>query len=183
MRVRVIDVLELLAAGETPEQILAEYPYLEADDIAASLLYAARQLDHPVLAAWAAVTEQGDEPAQGASMRRIWIDAQLPPALAHWLQTEHGVDAVHVQDLGLLHARDSAIFTAARAADGVVVVVTKDDDFVKLHGQHGSPPHVVWLRCGNVTNRELRRIVLAAWPRVETLIGAGEPLVEVRRRG
>jgi uncharacterized protein (DUF433 family) len=51
MRVRVIDVLELLAAGETREQILTDYPYLEADDIAASLLYAARQLDHPVLAA------------------------------------------------------------------------------------------------------------------------------------
>jgi len=51
MRIRVIDVLELLASGETPEGILAEYPYLEGDDIAASLLYAARQLDHPVVAA------------------------------------------------------------------------------------------------------------------------------------
>ena len=51
MRIRVIDVLELLAAGETPDAILAEYPYLEADDISASLLYAAKQLDHPVLAA------------------------------------------------------------------------------------------------------------------------------------
>jgi uncharacterized protein (DUF433 family) len=51
LRVRVIDVLELLAAGEKPEEILAEYPYLQPDDIAASLLYAARQLDHPVLAA------------------------------------------------------------------------------------------------------------------------------------
>jgi uncharacterized protein (DUF433 family) len=51
MRIRVVDVLQLLAAGETPQDILAEYPYLEPDDIAASLLYAARQLDHPVLAA------------------------------------------------------------------------------------------------------------------------------------
>jgi uncharacterized protein (DUF433 family) len=51
MRVRVVDVLQLLAAGQTPQEILAEYPYLEADDIAASLLYAARQLDHPILAA------------------------------------------------------------------------------------------------------------------------------------
>lgn len=51
MRIRVIDVLELLAAGETPEEILAEYPYLEPEDIAASLLYAARELDHPMLAA------------------------------------------------------------------------------------------------------------------------------------
>lgn len=51
MRIRVIDVLELLAAGESAEEILGEYPYLEPDDIAASLLYAARRLDHPVLAA------------------------------------------------------------------------------------------------------------------------------------
>lgn len=43
MRLRVQDVLEFLAAGETPGQILADYPYLEPDDIAASLLYAARQ--------------------------------------------------------------------------------------------------------------------------------------------
>lgn len=50
MRICVIDVLELLAAGETPE-ILADYPYLEAADIAASLLYATRQIDHPILAA------------------------------------------------------------------------------------------------------------------------------------
>ena len=51
MRIRVTDVLELLAAGETPEQILAEYPYLEREDIAAALLYAARRLNHPTLAA------------------------------------------------------------------------------------------------------------------------------------
>ncbi len=51
MRIRVIDVLELLAAGETPDQILAEFPYLEREDIAAALRYAARRLDHPTLAA------------------------------------------------------------------------------------------------------------------------------------
>jgi uncharacterized protein (DUF433 family) len=51
MRIRVSDVLELLAAGETPEQILDEYPYLEADDISACLQYAARRLNYPVLAA------------------------------------------------------------------------------------------------------------------------------------
>lgn len=51
MRIRVTDVLELLAAGETPAQILEEYPYLEAEDIAACLRYAARRLNHPMLAA------------------------------------------------------------------------------------------------------------------------------------
>ena len=51
MRIRVLDVLELLAAGESREQILEDYPSLEAEDITASLLYAARQLGHPILAA------------------------------------------------------------------------------------------------------------------------------------
>jgi uncharacterized protein (DUF433 family) len=51
MRIRVTDILDLLAAGQNPEEILAAYPYLEADDIAACLRYAARRLDHPTLAA------------------------------------------------------------------------------------------------------------------------------------
>lgn len=51
MRIRVVDVLQLLAAGETPEQILTDFPYLEREDITAALVYAARELDHPVLAA------------------------------------------------------------------------------------------------------------------------------------
>ncbi len=49
MRIRVKDILDLLAAGISREEILADYPYLEDEDITAALLYAARQADHPVL--------------------------------------------------------------------------------------------------------------------------------------
>jgi uncharacterized protein (DUF433 family) len=49
LRIRVKDVLDLLAAGATREEILADYPYLEAEDITAVLEFAARQNDHPVL--------------------------------------------------------------------------------------------------------------------------------------
>lgn len=51
MRIRVTDILEMLAGGATQEQILADYPYLEAEDIRASLAYAATQLNHPVIVA------------------------------------------------------------------------------------------------------------------------------------
>jgi uncharacterized protein (DUF433 family) len=51
MRIRVVDVLDLLAAGESSAEILAAHPYLEPADITACLRYAARRLDHPVLAA------------------------------------------------------------------------------------------------------------------------------------
>ena len=49
MRIRVKDVLDLLAAKVSEAEILADYPDLEAKDIQACLEYAAAQLDHPVL--------------------------------------------------------------------------------------------------------------------------------------
>ena len=51
MRIRVKDILDMLASGMTPDEILEDYPYLEAEDITATLTYAARQFDHPVLSA------------------------------------------------------------------------------------------------------------------------------------
>jgi len=51
MRIRVSDVLELYATGLSAEQILAEMPDLEMEDLKAVLVYAARKLNHPVLVA------------------------------------------------------------------------------------------------------------------------------------
>jgi uncharacterized protein (DUF433 family) len=50
-RIRVTDVLELLGAGASFEEILADYPFLEREDILAALDYAAHQTDHAVLPA------------------------------------------------------------------------------------------------------------------------------------
>ena len=49
LRVRVKDILDLLAAGASHEEILADYPYLEPGDISAALEFAAKQSDHPIL--------------------------------------------------------------------------------------------------------------------------------------
>ena len=49
MRIRVKDVLGLLASGASNEEILEDYPYLEADDMKASLEYAAHLMDHLIL--------------------------------------------------------------------------------------------------------------------------------------
>lgn len=51
IRITVSDVLELLAAGLTPEQVLKQMPDLEPDDVRACLAYAARYIDHPRLLA------------------------------------------------------------------------------------------------------------------------------------
>ena len=51
MRIRVIDVLDLLAAGLATADVVAELPDLEPADVTACLRFASRRLDHPVLAA------------------------------------------------------------------------------------------------------------------------------------
>jgi uncharacterized protein (DUF433 family) len=50
LRIRVKDVLALLASGSGEDEILADYPYLEREDIRACLAFAAAEVDHPVLA-------------------------------------------------------------------------------------------------------------------------------------
>ena len=49
MRIRVQDILALFAAGQSSEQILADFPDLEPEDLKSALGYAAREIDHPVL--------------------------------------------------------------------------------------------------------------------------------------
>lgn len=51
MRTRVSDVLDLLAAGLSQQQVLEELPDLEAEDISACLKFASSRLNHPILAA------------------------------------------------------------------------------------------------------------------------------------
>lgn len=51
MRIRVKDVLEMLAGGAKEEEILADFPDLVREDIQACIAYAARYLDHPVVVA------------------------------------------------------------------------------------------------------------------------------------
>ena len=49
LRIRVTDILGMLAEGVSHEEVLRDFPYLEPDDIKAALAYAARQADHAVL--------------------------------------------------------------------------------------------------------------------------------------
>lgn len=107
----------------------------------------------------------------------IWLDNQLPPALAAWIRATFSIECLPVRDLNLQRASDSEIFEAARLAK--VVVMTKDADFVELLEQHGAPPQVVLVTCGNTSNVRLQTLVEAAWPSIAAMLGQGEALVEL----
>lgn len=107
----------------------------------------------------------------------LWIDAQLSPALAHWLSDTFGVTAHAVRDLGLREVKDRPIFDAAREAGAVIM--SKDSDFVLLLERLGPPPQILWVTCGNTSNERLRAVVLKSFPEARARLEQGEPLVEI----
>lgn len=107
----------------------------------------------------------------------IWIDAQLPPAIASWISANFEVTALALRDIGLRDATDRGIFLEAKKA--AVIVMTKDKDFVQLVDTLSAPPQVIWLTCGNTSNARLREILLASLEKALSLIESGESLVEI----
>lgn len=108
---------------------------------------------------------------------KIWIDAQLPPTLANWLSATFGLEAIALRDLSLRDAQDIEIFEAARTENAVIM--TKDSDFIDLVCRLGTPPQIVWLTCGNVTNRNLRQLLTATLPDALEQLRQGAMIVEI----
>lgn len=108
---------------------------------------------------------------------KVWIDAQLSPALAPWLKNTFAVNASSVRRLNFQEASDRDIFLAAREAKAVVM--TKDYDFVELLDQFGPPPQIIWIRCGNTSNAQMREFLMRGFPKALSLLQEGEPLVEI----
>lgn len=106
---------------------------------------------------------------------RLLIDAQLPPGLCGWFR-EQGVDADHVSQVLSGQSPDAAI--ALHAAANGLVLLTKDDDFRLRHAPRDY--RLVWLRCGNITNRALRSWLGERWDEVRRRLDEGEIFVEVR---
>ena len=108
----------------------------------------------------------------------IWIDAQLSPLLALWIKETFGIEAKAVREFGLQCASDREIY--ARAREENVVMMTKDSDFLILLDELGPPPQVLWITCGNTSNRFLKEILQETLPEAMNFLKQGETLVEIR---
>jgi predicted nuclease of predicted toxin-antitoxin system len=96
--------------------------------------------------------------------------------LAAWLVETFGVTAFSLKELGLRDAKDIEIFEAARQPN---LVMSKDSDFVDLVCRLGSPPQILWLTCGNVTNQNLRRLLSSTFAEAIAQLQQGEIVVEI----
>lgn len=108
----------------------------------------------------------------------IWIDAQLSPSLALWInQNFDDLEAESIWALGLRNATDIEIFQQAKKAN--VILMSKDDDFAQLVQSIGPPPSIILITCGNTSNAKMREILSKQLLLVIDLIKKGEPLVEI----
>ena len=107
---------------------------------------------------------------------RFLIDEQLLAALVGWLQAE-GLEAVHVSMRFGYGASDTVV--AGEAERLQAVLVTKDADFVhkSAAGSLGRP--VVWVRCGNVSNKALWETLRPALPKILLELERGARVVQV----
>ncbi len=87
------------------------------------------------------------------------------------------MEARPLRDLTLIRARDREIYLAAGEASAVIM--TKDSDFLTLRQRLGSPPQVLWIRCGNTSNASLRQVLQSALPMALRLLEQGESLIEI----
>lgn len=111
-------------------------------------------------------------------MINFWLDAQLPPGLARWInESFDGCDATPLCDLGLATASDPRIYDEAARANAVVV--SKDRDFVRLWHERRPMARIVLLDCGNTTNQRLRRILEPVLPGIIERLEAGETFINV----
>jgi predicted nuclease of predicted toxin-antitoxin system len=108
---------------------------------------------------------------------KLWLDAQLSPQLAHWISSHFELEVTPVRERALRDATDEEIFFAARQAGAVVM--TKDRDFALLLARHGPPPQVLWVTCGNTSNKRMRQILGELLAEALELLSVGEPLVEI----
>jgi predicted nuclease of predicted toxin-antitoxin system len=85
---------------------------------------------------------------------------------------------VHVEDVGLRHAKDPAIWDYAVREQRAII--TKDDNFVDRWRRSAQGPAVVWLRIGNSANAVLLGWFMPILPAVVVRLQNGDRLIEVR---
>jgi len=111
----------------------------------------------------------------------IWIDAQLSPFIAAWINSNFtNISAKSLRSLGLRDAKDYDIFQQARKAN--IILMSKDQDFVKLIELHGTPPRLIWITCGNTSNAAMCEILKTSLPKAIELLSNGENIIEISNK-
>ena len=109
-------------------------------------------------------------------MIRFLVDAQLPPALARWIESR-GYISEHVHDIASESANDREIWEYARSVNAAIV--SKNEDFFILSSIEPDGPAVIWVRIGNTRKNELLRWFEPLFPAIVDALKHGEKVIEI----
>jgi predicted nuclease of predicted toxin-antitoxin system len=107
---------------------------------------------------------------------RFLVDAQLPPALARWIEGQ-GFVAEHVFDSLGVNAADRTIWDYAARIDAFII--SKDEDFFTLRTVNEIGPGLIWIRVGNTRKQVLLDWFGRLFPEILENLRAGETLIEI----
>ena len=96
------------------------------------------------------------------------------------MSSNFDITAISLKELSLRDAKDIEIFEAARISNAIIM--RKDSEFIDLVCGLGAPPQVLWITCGNVTNRNLRQLLTATLSTALEQIKQGEAIVEISNK-
>ncbi len=84
--------------------------------------------------------------------------------------------------MNLLSADDNEIFQLAQDSKKDIIIITKDEDFIELVLHKKSPPKIIWITAGNLSNKQLKALLLENFKAaVITLLNPREHFVEISR--
>lgn len=104
----------------------------------------------------------------------FWIDLNLPPKMAQWLIEGFNVDAKSFKELHFEITPDVEVYKIAAKHRNIIVITTKDVDFKNLQSAIGSPPKILYLNTGNITNQKLKKLILDKFEEVLMLFSEPE---------
>jgi uncharacterized protein (DUF433 family)/predicted nuclease of predicted toxin-antitoxin system len=170
MRITVAQVVNLVANGMAVEEIIREYPELEADDVAAGA--SVRSLTR----------ERGDPPARPHRRVKLLADVGVSMTTVEALRSR-GHDVKHLRDEGLHKLPDAQILDQARSESRAIIAFDLDfADLLAAGGQNG--PSVVILRLADQTPASVNPRLVAALTQCEAELAAtGGPARLVRIAG
>lgn len=110
----------------------------------------------------------------------FWIDLNLPPSMATWLHDAFAVNAKSFFELGFLLKSDIEVFKIAQSRLNTIIITTKDIDFLQFQEQSTNPPKILYINTGNVSNKQLKEIILKSFPEVISIFTkTNQTLIEI----
>ena len=113
-------------------------------------------------------------------MLEFWIDLNLPHQMAAWIKEDFGVAAKSFKELIFFEVPDIEVYKIAAAKSNIIVITTKDVDFVNHQNIVGAPPKILYLNIGNISNKDLKALIRQKFAAaLEKFLNTDDSFVEI----